>query len=324
MENKYLNGKTVLYIDTNLYDYYVDIKKTMEKAGGIVDHISSSFLPYKEAFGVYLSTKHNTKDHYFHKIIKNYKFKNAYDYVWIKPAETIPRFFLEFLREKFPMAIFISYHWHPIQNDNFIYLSEIFNKLFSFDKIDVKMHENIKYLPLFFTDEFYRVRKMKRNLKYDIVYVGNALIQERNAFLSKVKLKCEEQGLRTCYILYASPKVKIKALLNGIYIKNNSYKKMSRNEIAKLFMESRCVIDFSNPKQSGLTMRTFEALGSGTKLITTNRCVSEEPFFHNDCIDIVCSDEPIIRGDFVSNNNFLIPEIIDNYSIHNWCKSFFE
>ena len=42
---------------------------------------------------------------------------------------------------------------------------------------------------------------------------------------------------------------------------------------------SNFTIDHAHPKQSGITIRCFEALGAQTKLITNNRFVTENPLF---------------------------------------------
>lgn len=43
--------------------------------------------------------------------------------------------------------------------------------------------------------------------------------------------------------------------------------------------ESDFTIDYAHPKQSGVTMRSFEALAMGVKLITNNHCIARSPHF---------------------------------------------
>jgi spore maturation protein CgeB len=40
-------------------------------------------------------------------------------------------------------------------------------------------------------------------------------------------------------------------------------------------------LDLAHPKQSGTTIRCFEALSCGTKIITNNKFVTKNPFFDN-------------------------------------------
>ncbi|MGG7519585.1 hypothetical protein ACQ3G6_17035 [Allorhizobium undicola] len=45
-------------------------------------------------------------------------------------------------------------------------------------------------------------------------------------------------------------------------------------------LAARCLIDILQPGQNGLTLRPLEALFYGRKLLTNNRAIAEEPFFH--------------------------------------------
>jgi hypothetical protein len=320
--NRYLKGQRILYIDTNLFDYYLDIKKAMEKAGAIVDYLSSSYSKIKE----YVSLSTNPKESYFENILNKFSFKADYDYVWVKPVESIPFFFLERLRMKLPRAVFISYHWHPIRHTDISLVSEILDRIYSFDRNDCLKNPKVKYLPLFYTDEF-RDEKSKSaktyNFKYDITFVGNALIQERNIFLRDIEQACQEKGLEYYGYRYATYLSILREALKGKFILKFTSKRLNRKQIANIFKESKCVIDFVNPLQSGLSMRTFETLGSGTKLLTTNKSIYDEPFYSDACIRVIEKQNPVLDKSFINNFDYSVPSSIENYSIHNWLKAFF-
>jgi spore maturation protein CgeB len=53
------------------------------------------------------------------------------------------------------------------------------------------------------------------------------------------------------------------------------YQKLSREQVAEVFRHSRVVVDLQREGQAGLTMRTFEALASGARLLTTNPDAAE-------------------------------------------------
>ena len=59
-----------------------------------------------------------------------------------------------------------------------------------------------------------------------------------------------------------------------------SFKSLSSNEIVSYYDRSNIVLDISHPGQSGLTMRTFETIGAGKKLITTNADIKNYPFYN--------------------------------------------
>lgn len=321
--NRYLEGKKILYIDTKLFGYYQDIIKAMELVGADVDYIPSGFSNIKETFSAALKLRTEPKNNYYSKTLKKYSFAKYYDFVWVKPAESIPVFFLNELKRRFPGAQFISYHWHPIKRDNIEFLEKIFDKHFSFDRGDIDKSTKIQYLPLFYTDDFNLRRTKKSKLTYDIVFVGNAYLHERNAFLKKIKKYCEANGLRYYFHVYSTYKAYIKSVFNGIKLPKVTFKIMDRKAIADLFMKSQCVIDFVNPLQTGLSMRTLETLGSGTKLITTNERITKEPFYDPSYVYIIDKGNPKIDINFIYNQNYKISDKIERYSIHNWLKTFF-
>jgi hypothetical protein len=321
---EYLKGKSILYIDTKLFGYYKDIIVAMEKAGATVDYIPSGFSNIKETLSGALKLNTKPKNYYYTKILKRFPFQRQYDYVWVKPAESIPIFFLRELRDRFHRAQFISYHWHPIKTKNISFLEEIFDKLYSFDRTDIEKSYRINYLPLFYTDEFNLRHVSRKKYDYDIVFIGNALIDERNEFLSKIAVLCKSENLKYHYHLYSTYKAYIKAFFNRNKMPSVSFKKLARNEIANIFIKSRCVIDFNNPRQTGLTMRTFEALATGAKLITTNITISQESFYSPDYIYIIDKDNPKIDQKFFYKENYSVSNRIENYSIHSWVKAFFD
>ena len=123
--------------------------------------------------------------------------------------------------------------------------------------------------------------------------------------------------------MYSTHKAYIKSVVNGTKLPKVTFRKLDRQTIADLFMKSKCVIDSVNPLQTGLSMRTFETLGSGTKLITTNERITEEPFYDPSYIHVIDKESPKIDVDFIKDQNYKISDEIEHYSIHNWLKTFF-
>jgi len=61
-----------------------------------------------------------------------------------------------------------------------------------------------------------------------------------------------------------------------------SFVSFSKKDISNLFKGSGSIVDLTHPNQSGLTSRTFEALRSGSKLITNNKnCNFLENEYHS-------------------------------------------
>jgi hypothetical protein len=93
--------------------------------------------------------------------------------------------------------------------------------------------------------------------------------------MKKVQRFAKDNNLRVGLFLYyySSVLLFIRLLMNRCCfdlfnkVSCSGYKK---EEIADLFKSSKVVLDITHPNQKGLTSRTFEALSSGSKLITNN------------------------------------------------------
>ena len=57
------------------------------------------------------------------------------------------------------------------------------------------------------------------------------------------------------------------------------FRALSRREVIDYYRRAKVIIDLPHHLQAGLTMRVFEALGAGRKLITMNSHIAEEPFY---------------------------------------------
>ena len=72
--------------------------------------------------------------------------------------------------------------------------------------------------------------------------------------------------------------------------------------------------------QDGFTMRTFETLGAGKKLITTNKNILNEPFFNSNYIAVTDPEHFDVDLNFINNYTYKWNPEIENYSISNWAK----
>lgn len=99
------------------------------------------------------------------------------------------------------------------------------------------------------------------------------------------------------------------------------FKSVDKQGLLDLYGRSRIIIDVQHPKQTGLTMRCFEALGAKRKLITTNTCIQGYDFYHPDNILIVDRQNPVIPASFYNVPYREIPDnIYVKYSLDNWIK----
>lgn len=96
---------------------------------------------------------------------------------------------------------------------------------------------------------------------------------------------------------------------------------MKKNELLELYKKSRIIVDVQHPKQTGLTLRTMEALGAKRKLITTNSDVEFYDFYNPTNILIVDRNNPVINTEFLNSEYSELPdEIYEKYSINSWIE----
>jgi hypothetical protein len=97
-----------------------------------------------------------------------------------------------------------------------------------------------------------------------------------------------------------------------LYFKLRKYihtKSLPYNEYENILIKSRCTIDYAHPKQSGITMRCFEAKSCSTKIITNNKYIYQSALFnHNDAIVYITGCD---TTSFINDYNVLLNSDID-------------
>lgn len=63
--------------------------------------------------------------------------------------------------------------------------------------------------------------------------------------------------------------------------------RMEWNDMLKLLKNSKAVLDIPRDGQIGLTTIVIQALGTGTKIITTDEHIKDYPFYDPDMIQVV-------------------------------------
>lgn len=319
-----LKGKKVLYLYMEFYGYHLKIKSELEKFGAHVDifrmenfnHIFS-FLnhTYPDAAKAYQNYNQS-------KLFTLYK-NETYDYVFIVEAFTLSSYFLDKLKSNFKNSTFILYNWDGLKSCNYLPFMGYFEKVFSYDPVDCRNHESIKYLPLFFCQEYENVRNSGVEKDIDILFVGTLNSEKRYNFINKIREFSNDNQLVNYLFIYQRRRVYLRLLLKGKYYKNISHISLSMQQVVELFSRSRVVIDLPNPKNQGLTMRTFEVLGSGLKLITTNPNIKCEPFYDPKFIHLTDPQNIDIDLSFIRDYSPMPFNNISNYSLRNWLGNIF-
>ena len=99
---------------------------------------------------------------------------------------------------------------------------------------------------------------------------------------------------------------------------------MDYDSVLEVMTASKAIIDLPHPNQTGLTIRSIEALGLKKKLITTNVDIKKYDFYHPSNILIINPNNPAISKEFLSLEYIsLDSNIYDKYTVSAWLRSFF-
>lgn len=321
-----LKGKRILFLSASLFGYQTEIKKTLEHKGGIVDYFderpANTFF-VKAMIRINRNFLAGYIDKYHKQIIEQTR-TNKYDFIFITKGESISGNTIKTLREIHPQAKFVIYHWDSIANNkNAIAILPLFDKVFSFDKTDCR-NFGMKFLPLFFLEDYREVAKsnVKRNI--DLLFIGTAH-SDRYRLIQNIAQQFAKRGLKHFfYIYFPSPVLYYKMKFSDKSLKGTNksdfqYTPISKKQIIEIYKQTNTIVDIQHPRQTGLTMRTIEVMGAGRKLITTNIHIKEYDFYDENNVLVVDRENPIVTDLFLDTPYREVPfDIYEKYSIDNW------
>lgn len=310
----------ILFIAPSFHNYHTEIIQTMENHGAYVDFYPEDITTLFFRIGRKLSNAYAqyAKQKYLNQILNSIN-NNVYDLVFVIRGSilTIPS--LKILKEKLPNARFVMYQWDSNRQSSYIKKISFFDSVKTFDLYDANQY-GIEYQSLFYTKSYKDISIIRNSLEYDLVFFG-AYHSDRLEVIKKVHKLCTANSLVFKYHLYITKLSLLKNLLVR-RIKFSDLKffktyKISNSKILNSYSKARSVLDIELNIQTGITMRTIEALGSGTKVITTNPFITKDPIYSSDNISIINRKNPVIDLNFIKNE-FKSESIYEKYYIDNW------
>jgi hypothetical protein len=329
----FLEDKRVLMLSVSFFNYENLIKNELISMGAKVDLFderpSNSFFS-KAIIRLKRSLYKINIDRHYHNILKKLKNKR-YDYFLLIKGEVVPVFFLDFMRAHNPSIVFIYYTYDSFKNNpNGLNVLSYFDRKFTFDRMDALKYK-LSFRPLFYVSAYSNISQLKNNnYKYDLSFIGTAH-SDRYSISQKINDWCKKTNL-IMFNFYYSPSqtlFKFKKLTNKNFknfsIKKISFKSLTHSEIVGIYKNSKAILDINHPDQNGLTMRTFETLGAGRKLITTNYDIKYYPFYNENNILVIDRQNPKIEEGFFKKEFIEIESSMLFYmSLKGWIKELFE
>ena len=247
------------------------------------------------------------------KSLKNLPQKK-FDYCLVIRGDLIPEFVINHARS-------ISKKMVDYQLDGLSVSSKIldyqkyFDRIFVFDPDDVKKYPEaaLHFLPnCYFGEPDFSIPS-----EIDLLYIGQYL-DERN-----VQLKNLHQYLEEHQLSYTSHTSLYRGrCFEPLHPKVLQHKTSTSYEGNLDFVKkSKIIIDFKRKEHNGLSLRFFEAMQYGKKIITDNVSVKNYEFYHPN--NIFVTDFVHLDGilEFIQKPYHPLPEtLIEQYGFKNWIK----
>ncbi|KQM78520.1 hypothetical protein ASE74_13540 [Pedobacter sp. Leaf216] len=327
-----LQHKNILYIGVKFYYYHQQlIEKLEDNYGAKVD-----YFPERDTSIIYgiinrlnPSRLEAYQELHYKKILTQITNKK-FDYFLVIRGFKMPLWFVKKIKSLNPGLKLINYQWDSNTNSPFINLTPAYNILpefdvkLTFDYKDVEDHAQLNYSPTFYTDEIKELGEKTNNgnFKYDLFYFGSYL-PERYKGLLKFMEFAKKHNYSVKFHFYMPIRYFIIERLKGVKIdwKLIKFGKMSRTNYINNLSMSKTIIDVSNTKQSGMAMRVLDALGSGKKVITTNKWVAKDDIYNPKQIAIIDIENIELPDGFIEDNSYL-PRSAE-FNLNRWIERVF-
>lgn len=331
MSNMDLKGKKILFISTRTFGIPETILEKLREFGADVDFyderpantffVKALIRINRNFVGCYINK--------YHQCMLDEIKDRHYDYIFFIKGEAMSEVNLKILFAKHPAAKTIIYHWDSIANNrNAKTLLPYFQKKYTFDRSD-SCELGMNFLPLFYFSEYKEVAKAKIPQIYDMMFVGTTH-SDRYRFIKSLAKQIEKYGGKSFIYFFFQGKImfyKHKFTHSEMKKLDSSeihFLPLNKLELIELYKQSKIIVDAQHPKQTGLTLRCLEALGSKRKLITCNKDIKNYDFYNPDNILVVDRDTPLIPKNFIDKPFVEVNEdIYEKYSLDSWVQAVF-
>ena len=313
-----LKGKKVIFIAPEFFGYDLAIERALTKQGAKVFRLNDR--PFSSSIAKAL-TKIFTKlvrvllDRYYYLRLDN--IPNDYDLVLVINGQTVSRNVLNKLKEKNDKAKFVLYMWDSLKNRSSVSDNlDIYNSRFSFERNNGSL---FKFRPLFFEP---KVSAKNYESVFLISFIGTAH-SDRFSVINKINKSINSKScfwylfLQARWVFYWY-KFSRTDFANA-RISDFHFSPISGSDVHDVFMKSNIIVDVEHPMQEGLTSRTFEVLGAGKKLVTTNRDIMNYDFYKYGNICVIDRLNPQIPKEFIEKKfKPYSSDIVNSYSVDGW------
>jgi len=327
----FLRDKKILFIAPVFHNLQNKIYEEMVSLGAKVDYYDerpkNNFIT-KVLIRLKLKKIISKQIKNYYQNILNLTKNETYDYIFIINLEAMPFSILKEFCIRQDKAKILLYMWDSLELKSIsAEILKIVDRAYTFDPRDAKNH-NMILLDLFYSKEYEELVKVDK--VYDMCFIGT-IHGDRYKLLKEIELQANGMNLNVYYYFFMPSKIMF--WVRKLFDKNFHHAKFSEVEfktldakhVSEYMNKSRAIIDLSYKNQRGLSMRTFETLGSKKKLITTNEEVKKYDFYNPENITIINKENIEIDKLFFTKKYQNIDEdIYKKYSLSTWLKVIFD
>ena len=324
-----LTGRRILLIVASFFGYDKEIVNRLRARGAMVtvyeDRPSTTTLS-KILNRLHPSLVSGAARRHVDRILSECRGRTFDDIVVIKGEAFTPPL-LKRLFEAFPEARTTFYMWDSFSNSKGSRAKLVlFDRYLTFDPVDAANTKGLVLRPLFFVPSY--IRQSKTNPDIDILFVGT-VHTDRYAVLKKLSSRLPVSTKRHYFLYFPARFIyHVRRVLDPQFwsskMEEFSFVPLSHQENSQLYARARAIVDVERAIQTGLTMRTFEVLASGKKLITTNPSIRQSELFDEANVCVIDRKNPEVLPDFFDRPfKPLQAETLHRYSLDGWIDDVF-
>lgn len=237
--------------------------------------------------------------------------KNIEDYdTIVVNSQNLSWNILSYIKRKNPKCNLNVWYWDTV-NEKKIFPDKYRDicEVWSFDKEDCRKYNMNWY------EQFYcPINNPQKEIVYGAMFVGRD--KGRVEKLNEICDFLQKEGMNL-YTYIQRDKI------GKGWIREKNKKELEYEEIVKLIMKSKCIIDIPKIEQNGITWRVLEALFYSKKLITTDINVKNYDFYNRNNIFIWGEDNAEDLIGFINGEyQFIDENIRKKYLYEEWLKKF--
>lgn len=333
MANKIFKNKSILLAITSDRGFYTCFKDNLDHLAFDVKLLRELPFSYKNTLDKVVNFFHKTifnNKKYKEKLIaKNPKNITHQNEVLNSIIGTVdysltirPDLFTDKITNKIlsKSKVSYAYQWDGIQRfPKVIQRIPLFKKFYVFDKEDEQYGDNTKMITNFYFDCYSHLFN-NTNPEYDVYYIGT--YDSRITELIETCSKLHQMGLKLNIIIICNAKRRQKLKKYPFF--NLPEKPLSYKENLIQVANTKAILEIGNTQlHSGLSFRTFEALGYDKKLITNNTSIIKYDFYSPNNFHIYENNKALIS--FMKQpKDHIDSQIKNKYSFTNWIKEVLE